>query len=217
MRDSTHDDEAAAPSRGHRRIRIAVTAVGVVLVAAGGLYAAGLVATGDEISEGTRVDGVDIGGMSRAEARAKLTSSPPASWTAPVPVRIGESTGTVEPAAAGLSVDVGKTVEKAADPARDPVTVIGRLFSSQERDIEPVVAFDETKARTTMAETARTHDRATVEGSVTFKEGQAVTVQARDGQKLDVEGAVGRRGGPEPEPAAAPPRSRAPARTRPPG
>ncbi|MFB7369553.1 VanW family protein [Streptomyces sp. NPDC056222] len=201
MRGSTHDDDAAAPSRRHRRIRIAVTAVGVVLVAAGGLYAAGLVATGDEISEGTRVDGVDIGGMSREEARAKLTSSPPASWTAPVPVRIGHSTGTVEPAAAGLSVDVEKTVEKAADPSRDPVTVIGRLFSSQERDIEPVVDFDEAEARTAMAETARTYDRATVEGSVSFKEGQAVTVQAREGQKLDVDGAVDTLRDNYPEPA----------------
>ncbi|MEU9860008.1 VanW family protein [Streptomyces sp. NPDC047971] len=204
MRDSTHDDEAAAPSRGHRRVRIAVTAVGAVLVAAGGLYAAGLVATGDEISEGTRVDGVDIGGMSREEARAKLTSSPPASWTAPVPVRIGGSTGTVDPAAAGLSVDVEETVEKAADPARDPVTVIGRLFSSQERDVEPVVAFDEAEARAAMTETARTYDRATVEGAVSFKEGQAVTVQARDGQKLDVDGAVDTLRDTYPEPAAEP-------------
>ncbi|MEU6881613.1 VanW family protein [Streptomyces sp. NPDC046712] len=193
MRDSTHggaDDEAVASSRGRRRLLIAVTAAGVALVAAGGLYVAGLVATGDEISEGTRVDGVDIGGMSRDEARAKLTSSAPASWTAPIPVRIGESTGTVEPAAAGLSVDVGKTVDKAADPARDPATVIGRLFSSDERDIEPVVSFDETEARKAMGETARTYDRATVEGSVSFRNGQAVTVQARDGQRLDVDGAV---------------------------
>ncbi|WP_137991045.1 VanW family protein [Streptomyces vilmorinianum] len=188
MRGSRYDD--AAPSRGRRRIRIAVAAAGAALVAAGGLYVAGLVATGDDISEGTRVDGVDIGGLSRDEARAKLTSSAPASWTAPIPVLIGESTGTVDPATAGLSVDVRQTVDRAADPARGPATVIGRLFSSDERDVEPVVSFDEAEARTAMAETARTYDRATVEGSVSFKAGQVVTVQARDGQKLDVDGAV---------------------------
>ncbi|MFJ3583236.1 VanW family protein [Streptomyces sp. NPDC090127] len=193
MRDSSearHEDDATPSSSRGRRVRLAVTAVGVALLAAGGLYAAGLIATGDEISEGTRVDGVDIGSMSREEARAKLTSSAPASWTAPIPVRIGASTGTIAPAAAGLTVDVARTVDEAADPARDPVTVIGRLFSSAERDVAPVVAFDEAEARAAMAETARTYDRTTVEGAVSFKNGQAVAVQARDGQKLDVDAAA---------------------------
>ncbi|MET9378307.1 VanW family protein [Streptomyces sp. NPDC002992] len=189
MRGSRYDDAAAAP-RDHRGIRIAVTAAGAALVAAGGLYVAGLVAAGGEISEGTRVDGVDIGGMSRNEARAKLASSAPASWTALIPVRIGASSGAVDPATAGLSVDIGGTVEKAADGARDPMTVIGRLFSTEERDIEPVVAFDEAEARTAMTETARTYDRATVEGAVSFRAGQAVAVHARDGQKLDIGGAI---------------------------
>ncbi|WP_315895739.1 VanW family protein [Streptomyces sp. P9(2023)] len=199
--DSRNEDDATPSSSRGRRVRLAVTAAGVALLAAGGLYAAGLVSTGDDISDGTRVDGVDIGGMSREEARATLQSSAPPSWTAPIPVRIGESTGTVDPATAGLSVDVEKTVDKAADPGRDPVTVIGRLFSSDERTVEPVVAFDETKARAAMAETARTHDRARVEGEVAFKNGQAVTVQARDGQKLDVDGSVDtlRANYPEPE------------------
>ncbi|MEU7034690.1 VanW family protein [Streptomyces sp. NPDC046237] len=188
--DSRHEDDAARSSSRGRRIRIGVTAAGVALLAAGGLYAAGLLATGDDISEGTRVDGVAIGGMSRQEARATLTAQAPASWTSPIPVRTGASTGTVDPATAGLSVDVAKTVDKAADPARDPVTVIGRLFSSDEREVEPVVAFDESEARTAMAEAARTYDRTTVEGSVSFKDGQAVTVQPRIGQKLDVDAAV---------------------------
>ncbi|MFF9011761.1 VanW family protein [Streptomyces sp. NPDC014870] len=201
MRGSSPEDDPTPLSARGRRVRLAVTAAGVALLAAGGLYAAGLIATGDEISEGTRVDGVDIGGMSREEARAKLTSAAPASWTAPIPVRIGGSTGTVVPATAGLSVDVAKTVDRAADPARDPVTVIGRLFSSDERNVEPVVRFDETKARAAMVETARTYDRTTVEGAVSFKNGQAVTVQPRDGQKMDVDGSVDtlRSNYPEPE------------------
>ncbi|WP_308368825.1 VanW family protein [Streptomyces sp. ISL-36] len=187
MRGSRHHDDAALSSPRGRRTRIAVAAVGAVLVAGGGLYVAGLVATGDDISSGTRVAGVDIGGMSRDEARRKLLGSPPASWTEPISVRVGDSTGTVDPAAAGLTVDAAKTAERAADPARDPVTVIGRLFSSDDRDIAPVVSFDETKARTAMAGVAEKFDRTTVEGSVTFKDGNAVAVQPRDGLKLDVE------------------------------
>lgn len=183
-------DEAAGSSSRRGRIRIAAAALGAAVVVAGGLYVAGLVAAGEDISKGTRVDGVDIGGMSRDEARAKLAAAPPASWTEPIPVRIGDSTGTIDPAAAGLSVDAGRTAERAADPSRDPVTVIGRLFSSPDRDIEPVVAFDEAKARAAMAEVAATYDRGTVEGTVSFKEGNAVAVQPRDGLRTDVEGAV---------------------------
>ncbi|MEV4945576.1 VanW family protein [Streptomyces sp. NPDC053755] len=163
---------------------------GAAVVAAGGLYVAGLVATADDISEGTRVAGVDIGGMSREEARATLTAAAPASWTAPIPVRVGDAAGSVDPASAGLTVDVAETAERAADPARDPVTVIGRLFSSGDRDIEPVVAFDEAEARAETERLAKALDRTTVEGAVSFEEGRAVATRPRDGVKLDTAAAA---------------------------
>ncbi|MGW0465168.1 VanW family protein [Streptomyces sp. NPDC003027] len=197
MRRSTTGEAAAPSPRGGRRrrprrngIRIAATAAGAVVVVAGGLYVAGLVATGEDISEGTRVSGVDIGGMSRAEARDRLASAAPATWTAPLPVRVGDRTDIVAPASAGLTVDAARTAERAADPSRDPVTVISRLFSPGDREIAPVVAFDEAKARTAMTEVAKRHDRTTVEGAVAFKEGRAVATPPSDGLKLDRDGAV---------------------------
>ncbi|KQX50123.1 hypothetical protein ASE09_18550 [Streptomyces sp. Root66D1] len=165
-------------------------ATGVVAVAAGGLYVAGLFATGDDISAGTRVDGVDIGGMSRAEARAKLAAEAPASWNAPIPVRVGDSATSVAPAAAGLTVDLAKTADLAADPARDPFTVIGRLFSSGERDIRPVLAYDADKANATVSALAKKNDRAVREGSVAFRDGKAVATHPVTGQKLDTGQAV---------------------------
>ncbi|KQX15010.1 hypothetical protein ASC82_06090 [Streptomyces sp. Root431] len=165
-------------------------ATGVVAVAAGGLYVAGLVTTGDDISAGTSVAGVDVGGMSRAEARAKLAAEAPASWNAPIPVQVGERAATVSPAAAGLTVDVEKTADLAADPSRDPVTVIGRLFSSGEREIQPVFAYDEAKAKAAVAELAKKNDRKVREGSVAFREGEAVATRAVTGQKLDTGRAV---------------------------
>ncbi|MFF1510335.1 VanW family protein [Streptomyces sp. NPDC058326] len=172
------------------RLRTAAIATGVVAVAAGGLYVAGLLATGDDISAGTRVGGVDIGGMSRSEARAKLAAEAPASWSAPIPVRVGDRAATVEPAAAGLTVDLARTADLAADPSRDPVTVIGRLFSSGEREISPVLAYDPEKARAVVAELARKNDRAVREGSVAFRAGEAVATQPVTGRKLDTGRAV---------------------------
>ncbi|MER6098041.1 VanW family protein [Streptomyces sp. NPDC001728] len=184
-------DHAPLPRQGRRpRLRTAAIATGVVAVAAGGLYVAGLAATGDDISAGTRVDGVDIGGMSRAQAQAKLAAEAPASWNAPIPVRVGDSATTVAPAAAGLTVDLAKTADLAADPARDPFTVIGRLFSSGERDIRPVYAYDAAKANATVSALAEKNDRAVREGSVAFHDGKAVATHPVTGQKLDTGQAV---------------------------
>ncbi|MFF5973474.1 VanW family protein [Streptomyces sp. NPDC012769] len=190
MRRSTTDHAAAGPHGRRGHIRKAALATGAVAAVAGGLYVAGLVATGDDISEGTRVSGVDIGGLSRSQAAARLTSAAPAAWKDPVRVTVGDAGTALDPAEAGLTVDVAATADRAADPSRDPVTVIGRLFSTGSRDIEPVVAFDATKARAAMASVAKEHDRTVREGAVAFKKGKAVVTPARDGQKLDADKAV---------------------------
>ncbi|MFF8839363.1 VanW family protein [Streptomyces sp. NPDC015130] len=184
-------DHVPTPREGRSpRLRTAAIATGVVAVAAGGLYVAGLLTAGDDISAGTSVAGVDVGGMSRAEARAKLAAEAPAAWTAPIPVQVGDRETTVSPAAAGLTVDVEKTAELAADPSRDPVTVIGRLFSSGEREIRPVFAYDEAKAKAAVAELAEKNDRKVREGSVAFRSGEAVATRAVTGQKLETGRAV---------------------------
>lgn len=187
----SRNDRAPTPRQGRSpHLRTAAIATGVVAVAVGGLYVAGLLTTGDDISAGTRVEGVDVGGMSRAEAGAKLAAEAPAAWSAPIAVKIGDHTTTVSPAAAGLTVDTAKTADQAADPSRDPITVIGRLFSSGEREIRPVFAYDEAKARAAVAELAKENDRKVREGSVAFRDGEAVTTRAVTGQKLDTGRAV---------------------------
>ena len=179
-------DHAPTPREGRSpRLRTAAIATGVVAVAAGGLYVAGLLTAGDDISAGTSVAGVDVGGMSRAEAKAKLAAEAPADWSAPIPVKVGDRASAVSPAAAGLTVDVEKTADLAADPSRDPVTVIGRLFSSGERDIRPVFAYDEAKAKAAVAELAKKNDRKVREGAVAFRGGEAVATRAVTGQQLD--------------------------------
>ncbi|MFF0487230.1 VanW family protein [Streptomyces sp. NPDC004435] len=179
-------DHAPTPAAGDRpRWRTAAIAAGVVAVAVGGLYVAGLVTTGDDISAGTRVAGVDIGGLSKAEAAERLRAQAPAAWTAPIAVKVGERTEDVSPASAGLTVDAEATAELAADPSRDPFTVIGRLFSSGDREIEPVLAHDDARTGAAVAALAKENDRAVTEGSVSFKDGEAVSTPPVIGQKLD--------------------------------
>lgn len=96
-RSSLLDPPADATSAGRRRIgrRVALVA-GAVVVGFGGLYLVGLLVSGDDVPAGTRVSGVDIGGLSSSQAREKLDNSLGGAWSEPVKVRLGDSDGTVD-------------------------------------------------------------------------------------------------------------------------
>ncbi|MFJ4709132.1 VanW family protein [Streptomyces anulatus] len=153
----------------------------------GGLYLVGL-GTGGDIPAGTRVSGVDLGGLSNSQARDRLDSSLGGAWSEPVRVRLGDSDGTVR--VSGISLDTEETVARAAQAGSDPFTVIGRLFANSDREVEPVIRVDEAKARASLAEEAKSYDRKAREGAVTFKAGEAVLARPVTGRSLDVDGAV---------------------------
>ncbi|WP_206342268.1 VanW family protein [Streptomyces ureilyticus] len=172
-----------------RRIgRRVVLVAGAVGVGFGGLYLVGLLVSGDDVPEGTRVRGVDIGGVSRSEAREKLDGSLGGTWSKPVKVRLGDSAGTVR--MSGVSLDSEETVARAAQVGSDPFTVIGRLFASDDREVEPVIRVDEERVRASLAEKAKAYDRKAREGGVTFRAGEPVQTRPVTGRSLDVDGAV---------------------------
>lgn len=175
-------------SAGRRRIgrRVALVA-GVVGAGFGGLYLVGL-GVGGDIPSGTRVSGVDLGGLSNSQARDRLDSSLGGAWSEPVQVRLGDSDGTVR--VSGISLDTEETVARAAQAGSDPFTVIGRLFANGDREVEPVIRVDEAKARASLAEEAKSYDRKAREGAVTFKAGEAVLARPVMGRSLNVDGAV---------------------------
>ncbi|WP_459076336.1 VanW family protein [Streptomyces nanhaiensis] len=190
LADPPADITDATPA-GRRRIdRVALVTGAAVGVGFGGLYLLGLLAGDDDVPAGTRVSGVDIGGLSRSQAREKLDGSLGGAWSEPVKVRVGDSTATIHPSAAGLALDSEETVARAAQAGSDPFTVIGRLFTSGDREVDPVVRVDETKARATLARMAKTHDRKAREGAITFHGGEPVPVKPVTGQSLDVDGAL---------------------------
>lgn len=180
---------AGTASAGRRRIgrRVALVA-GVVGAGFGGLYLVGLLVAGDDVPAGTRVSGVDIGGLSNSQARERLDSSLGKAWSEPVKVSLGDSDGTVR--VSGISLDTEETVARAAQAGADPFTVIGRLFANGDREVEPLIRVDETKARASLAEEAKSYDRKAREGAVTFKAGEPVLVRPVTGRSLNVDGAV---------------------------
>ncbi|MEU6687808.1 VanW family protein [Streptomyces sp. NPDC046832] len=162
---------------------------GALAVGVGGLYLAGLLLTGGHIDSGTTVRGVDIGGLSRAEAVRKLERELGPAGARELTVKVGDRTGRIDPRRAGLSYDVEETVDRAARTGADPVSVFGWFFRSG-GDIEPVVHLDEGKARAALGKLAHGLDQKVRDGAVSFDHGQVRTVAPRTGYALDVNAAV---------------------------
>ncbi|MFD5424342.1 VanW family protein [Streptomyces sp. NPDC127084] len=168
--------------------RIALPVAGGAVVAGLGLYAAGL-AAGD-IPDGTRVRGIDIGGMSRVDAQRALDRRLGLDFAEPIALKIGDRTEKAAPGALGLSLDTAEIVERAADPASDPVTVIRRVVASPGRDVEPVVRVDDKEARAAIERIGRSVERPARDGAITFENGTAHATAPVTGMALDQDQAL---------------------------
>ncbi len=154
---------------------------GALVLGFGGLYVAGLAVAGDAIADGTTVRGIDIGGMSRTEAEATLDRTLGPAAAAPIALRIEDRSAQAVPAAFGLSLDTRATVDRAAETASDPVTVIGRLLApADDRAVEPVIRTDG-PTDTAAAERLAAAGRTPRDGAITFDGGTARAVAPADG------------------------------------
>ncbi|WP_328296982.1 VanW family protein [Streptomyces sp. NBC_00435] len=190
MRRAPRTDTRTATGKRWTGPGVAGVAGGASVLGFGGLYAAGLLLAGDEVAAGTKVRGVDIGGMSRAEARQALDRGLGPAAAAPLGLGIGERTERAQPATLGLSLDTGATADRAARSGSGPLTVIGRLFSPGDPDVEPVVRLDERTARTALDGIGSKTGQEAREGSVVFEKGEAKAVAPVTGTALDVDGSL---------------------------
>jgi len=115
------------------RLRSALAPVaglfGLVVVLALGMYAYDH-GRRDQIAKGVRIDGIDVGGLSTAAAKAKIERRVTASMERPVVVSLQGRTWRIAPRQAGLTVDVGATVAEALDASK-----AGSIFSRTWRGI----------------------------------------------------------------------------------
>ncbi len=163
---------------------------GALTVGVGGLYLAGLLLAGGDIDAGTTVRGVNIGGLSRAEAVRKLEERLGSAGSRDLAVTVGDREGTVDPRQAGITFDFEETVDRAvrADDI-DPFTVIGGLFRSG-GPVQPVVRVDEDKAHAALGKLAKSLDQKVRDGAVTFVDGEVDQVAPHRGYALDTDAAV---------------------------
>jgi vancomycin resistance protein YoaR len=164
---------------------LSCVAVGAVLVAGAG---AALAATGEGVPDGTRVRGMDIGGLSQAEAVARVDGAFTAERTSSISLVAADAVLQLDPKKAGIDLDAEATVEEALD-----VGAFDRLKArlGAGRDVDPVPSYDEERLRLELERLKKQFDREPREGAVRFTP-EAVPVEARPltGRSLDVPGSI---------------------------
>ncbi|MFC9652907.1 hypothetical protein [Streptomyces sp. NPDC056937] len=174
-----------APPAKKKKGRSKLTSLAVlVVVAAAGVYGAGLLMNYSDVPKGTTVLGVDIGGGTRDEAVNKLEAALGERASAPLRLSIGGKTEELAPDKAGLSLDTQATVRAAAGSDYNPVSVIGSLFGGA-RVAQPVIPVDDEKLTAALTDLAGTSGSAS-EGTIKFEPGKAVAVPGKSGKALDV-------------------------------
>ena len=159
---------------------IAAAGLGVIVVG----YGAAFAFAGSKIPSSTTVLGIPIGGLSEDDAKAKLADGLKDRMAAPIALSAGGSKFQVVPADAGLSVDVGRTVEAAgAGRSLAPGRIWHALTGGDA--VDPVVTKDDAKLKAAVEKLAGQVNRKATEGTITFKGTQPVKHEPAEGLELD--------------------------------
>ena len=177
----------SGPSRPWRRRRGVLVPAGAIAVLAAS-YGVDVLASSGDVPRSTVVAGVDIGGMSSANASSALEEELGPRFGADHTVVADDVQAAISPVAAGLALDVDATVDSADDQPLNPWTRLTSLFG--DREIEPVVSADETALAAQIETVAAGVDRAPVDATITIEGTAAAVAEALDGRNLDRDGAA---------------------------
>ncbi len=154
---------AEEPPTGGRRRKIIIGAlVGLAL-----LYALGVVMTGLRMPANATIGGIDVGGQSPGDARENVREAVTPRLGKDVVLEHEGKEFTVEPAAAGLDLDLDRSVEKAGGQySLDPRDMVALLFGEHDHDL--AVEADDEKLTGIISAIATAVDKEVVEALITF-------------------------------------------------
>ncbi|WP_410563110.1 VanW family protein [Amycolatopsis sp. cmx-4-61] len=190
-----------APETPARKLRKglarAMMAIGLALGIFVILYAIDLVVSAGDVPRGVTVAGIDVGGLSHAEAEARLRRELEPRLIRPVVVHGGDVQAQLLPSQSGLGLDWPNTLGLAGHQPLSPITRIMSFFTS--REVGVATRTDPNRLAQAVQELAQGKlNHPATEGSVGFtpiagSDGgvTAYPVLPRQGQQLtDVGGAV---------------------------
>ena len=174
-----------------RLIAVFALTVTVLLVGAGTLYAYDREVR-TRIADGVTVNGIDVGGLTPAQARAKLQASLLDPLSRPVSVRYKGRRFTLTPEQANVAVDLDGSVDRAMDASTK-----GNLFTRTWREVrgteldarvEAKVNYSEDAVRRIVARVERRLEIEVRDAALDLENGQVEPTPSRDG--LDVRAAA---------------------------
>jgi vancomycin resistance protein YoaR len=169
---------------GRGWVKAVVGTLATILVL-GGAYAAAQYAFADEIAKNVSVAGVEIGGLSEADAAVKLNDELLPKLDEEVTLAAGDLNTTVVPSAAGITFDAEQTVEGLTGFSWSPSTLWEKLAGGEA--IEPVLGVDNEQLDSAVAEVESALYVEPVSGTVSFVDGHAVATNAENGMGVDSE------------------------------
>ncbi|MGP3956117.1 VanW family protein [Nonomuraea sp. 3N208] len=159
-----------------------------VVVLAALAYVVPAVLMSGSVLRGTRVAGVDIGGLTVTQAAEKLRIELSPKLSKPVVVDIGGRKDTVQADEAGLELDVVGTIGQAPSGFPSPQEVWQGLTGVTE--LQPKVTIDSSQLARTVEGLAEGVDKPAVEGRVVFIGLQPKAREPADGVLVDRDDAV---------------------------
>lgn len=158
--------EGSSQDRPRRRGRWALLAAAVVL---GGLYVGGYFLTGTRMPADASIGGVDVGGLSPAAARAAVDEELTPREGDPVTLTHGDESFEIDPAEAGLALDVDASVDQAGGARSwDPRDMVALFFGSHEH--APALDVDDAALKAAVDGVAEAVDVPVTEALITFPE-----------------------------------------------
>jgi vancomycin resistance protein YoaR len=180
---------AALLSRPIRRMgprTLAATCTAIVLVGAAAALLVRAYTLRDAVLPGVQVSGVDIGGLSRADARARISSSIEEKLRSPVEVSVSGESFTVHPGTL-FTVDAAATEQIAYDsPRRSWTGRLGALAApfAFEHEVAPVLRVNPT-VRAALAQELDERTEGSIPARISMQGLEPIVVPARTGTRVD--------------------------------
>jgi lipoprotein-anchoring transpeptidase ErfK/SrfK len=142
----------------------------------------------DVIANGVKIDGVSVGGLHSAAARAKLQRELVVALDRPVTVRSGAQRWVLSPREAGVKVDVNNMVAQAVNASREG-SILTRTFrglfgGGVSRQIPLVVSYSHNSTRALAAKVRAAVARPAVDASVAGSASGLNLMPGQDGRTV---------------------------------
>jgi vancomycin resistance protein YoaR len=159
---------------------------GVAVVVLAAAYLALAFFLGRHVPSNTSVAGVPIGGMSPVAAQRTLERALADTRGDKVVIVAGKKQHELDPAAAGLRLDLAGTVDGLTGFSLNPGDLWAHLTGGDDEPLKTSV--DRAKLEAAIRTAEATLDTEVVEGSISFPDGKVKVVRPVVGQRLSVEG-----------------------------